>query len=71
MHPLRVDGVVSQYRDYKNRDGQSWERQFGENIFTVTTNIVSTFMAQNIKDSHFNDCQSHDSDCKLSVWFSL
>ena len=66
--------VVSQYRDYKNRDRQSWDRQFGdycENKITVTANIVTTFMARNIKDSHFSDCQSHDSDCKLSVWSSL
>ena len=39
--------VVSQYRDYKNRDGQSWDRQFGdycEKFFTVTANIVTTVM---------------------------
>ena len=36
--------VVSQYRDYKNRDGQSWDRQFRdycEIFFTVTANIVT------------------------------
>ena len=72
--PHSLSWVVSQYRDYKNRNGQSWDRQFGnycELFFTVTANIVTTFVAQNIKDSHFSDCQSHDSDCKLSVWSFL
>ena len=36
--------LVSLYRDYKNRDGQSWDRQFRdycEIFFTVTANIVT------------------------------
>ena len=39
-----ISRVVSQYRDYKNRDGQSWDRQFRdycEIFFTVTANIVT------------------------------
>ena len=41
---LEESTVVSQYRDYKNRDGQSWDRQFRdycEIFFTVTANIVT------------------------------
>ena len=48
--------LVSLYRDYKNRDGQSWDRQFGnycEFFFTVTAIIVSSFMAQKYKGQSF------------------
>ena len=40
--------VVSQFRNYKNRDGQFRDRPFGDyggNFFTVTVNIVTAFRA--------------------------